>query len=129
LAAPRGHPRYGGRQKGSRNRTLLERDEALARAYAAVAAGMPVENIADVTPLGAMLMCMQWAIQAKDRAGILAAASAAAPYMHPRLSSSEVRVTHALTTLSDEQLQAQALDYERKLAAANGETIDGEVVH
>ena len=32
--------------------------------------------------------------------------------------------------MSDEELQAKALAYEQKIAAANGETaIDGEVVH
>jgi len=60
-------------------------------------------------------------------AGALLAAAALAPYTNARLTSSVVRVTNELGTLSDEELRQQALDYERKIARAT--TVDGEIVH
>ena len=115
MAAPKGHPRYGGRQVGSRNKCLVKRDQALAQAYAAAMASRQAEHVNDLTPLEAMLLCMQWSIQAKDRVGILAAASAAAPYIHPRLSAGTLQVTHDFAKMSDEQLLIEATALESKL--------------
>jgi hypothetical protein len=84
MAAPKGHPPYGGRTAGTPNNVTTIRREALEQAYAD--AGLTPERIAEVTPLQAMLICMHWALEAKNPAAMLAAASAAAPYVHPRES-------------------------------------------
>jgi len=97
-----------------------------------LAVDLPAVALEDMHPLRVIhaIMSMRWRLG--DYAGALFAAIALAPYTNAKLSSSEVRVTHELASLSDEDLQARAEAYERKLAAvavANGETIDGEVVH
>ena len=91
---------------------------------------LPHIAIEDMHPLWVIHAIMAMRFNAGDYAGALFAAITPAPYTNARLSSSEVRVTHTLATLSDEELQAQALAYERKIAAANGEaTIEGEAIH
>jgi hypothetical protein len=68
------------------------------------------------------LLSMHWAIEAKDRPGILATASATAPYMHPRLDASDVRIRSEHAGKSDAELKAEIPEIERRLAL----TIDGE---
>jgi hypothetical protein len=92
------------------------RQEALAQAY--VDAGLSPERISEVTPLQAMLICMHWALVQKNPQAVLAAASAAAPYVHPKLSSSDVRITGDLTTKSDAELATEIATLEAKIAAA-----------
>jgi hypothetical protein len=116
MAAPRGHPRYGGRSAGIPNKATMLRQEALAQAYAN--AGLTPERISEVTPLQAMLICMHWALEEKNPQAVLAAASAAAPYVHPKLSSSDVRITGDLTTKSDAELVAEIAELETRIAAA-----------
>src|SRR6516162_1293149 len=83
MAAPKGHPRYGERTKRSLNRPNLAREPTLKR-MRNLALG---DGNANMTPLEAMLLVMRWAIEHEDRAAILAAASASAPYCHPRYQS------------------------------------------
>lgn len=92
------------------------RQEALKKAY--TDAGLTVERVAEVTPLQAMLICMHWALQAQNPAAVLAAATAAAPYLHPRLSNSDVRITGELATKSEAELAAEIRLLEAKIAAA-----------
>ena len=93
------------------------RDQVLARAYEAARAKLP-DEIRDMRPLEALLLCMHWAIQAQDRNGILAAAAAAAPYCHARLASTDARVTNTQDSISDEELKAEIAELERRIAAA-----------
>ena len=81
------------------------------------AADLP-EPIRDITPLEGLLLCMRWSILHGDRDGILAAASAAAPYCHARLASSDVRIRDEHADLSDEELKAEIIESERRYAAA-----------
>jgi hypothetical protein len=46
---------------------------------------------------------------------VLAEASAAAPYAHPKLSRSDVRITGDLTTKSDADLEAKSPSWKRRL--------------
>lgn len=91
-------------------------------------AGIPQTKLEDMHPLSVIHFIMVERFRSGDYTGALLAAGMLAPYTNARLSSSEVRVTHEWATLSDEELQAQALDYQRKLAVATGGTIEGEVV-
>lgn len=93
-----------------------------------MALDLPPIKLEDMHPLVVIYDIMVMRYRSGDFAGALYAAIALAPYTNPKLSSSEVKVTHELAQLSDEELRQQAIDYERKLAAA-GETIEGEVVH
>lgn len=128
MPAPKGHPRYGGRAKGKRNSATLLKEEAQQRALQAAYDELQLtpEQIALMTPLESMLICMRWSLAARDRAGIIAAAGAAAPYVHYRLSSSEVRVKHDYAVLSDEQLLIEATALESKMLTITASPSNGD---
>jgi len=116
LGRPKGTPKTGGRKKGSLNKRRPPRQETVERAMAEVMPKLPAE-LRDMTPLELLLLAAHWSIQAKDRAGLLAAAAAAAPYCHPRLAIADVRVTQA-PAMSEEQLAIEIAELERKIADA-----------
>jgi hypothetical protein len=116
MGAPRGGPKHGGRVAGTPNKATVLRREALDQAYAK--AGFTPEQLDEITPLRAMLMCMHWAIERKDIQAVLAAASAAAPYVHPRLTSAEVRVSGELTSKSTAELEREYAELQAKITAA-----------
>jgi hypothetical protein len=63
-----------------------------------------------------MVMIARW--KAGDHAGALLAAEAAAPYCHPRLASSDVRVRNEDAGMSDEELKAEIALLEARIKAA-----------
>ena len=67
---------------------------------------LPHIALEDMHPLVVIHAIMAMRFNSGDFAGALFAAIALAPYTNARLSSSEVKVTHELATLSDEELQA-----------------------
>ena len=75
MARPKGLPKTGGRQKGSGNKATAAKEAAIA------ASGL--------TPLEFMLMALR--DDDKDFLTRFEAAKAAAPYVHPRLASTEVK--------------------------------------
>jgi hypothetical protein len=97
----------GGRKKGTKNK----RDQVRAQIIEAALPQLP-EHLRDISPLEAMLICMKWSLQQKDRAGILAAA---APFCHARLTSAEVRVTNPASGMTDEELKAEIALLERRI--------------
>jgi hypothetical protein len=111
-----GHKKIGGRLRGTPNKRTTARREVLDRAAAVVMPQLP-DEIRDITPLEGLLLCLRWSIAAQDREGILAAAVAAAPYCHPKLSTTDVRFTNPHERLSDEELEAAIAELERKIAA------------
>jgi hypothetical protein len=84
----------GGRQKGSRNVKTVQREaeqtwrEVMQRAL--FAADWSEAQLAALTPLDAMMFVLRVSFQHGDRNGILAAATAAAPYVHARLIATTV---------------------------------------
>jgi hypothetical protein len=99
-----------GRPRGSRNRRTRE-------AIAAAEQG--------VTPLNYLLQVM-WDPK-NDTAARLEAAKAAAPYVHPKLSSIEVQTDADVRTLTDEQIRRELADLLndpelRRLLGTGGET-------
>ena len=60
---------------------------------------------------------MHWAIEVQDRDGLLAAATAAAPYCHVKLNSVDMRVSNTsdVNSMSDEELQIEIAKLERKI--------------
>jgi hypothetical protein len=114
-----GHVKIGGRKAGVPNKATVVREQEVLRIVAEATAGnLPAEDAVNATPLEAMLICMRWALAERDRAGVLAAATAAAPYMHPRLSSSDVRISATLDSKSDADIAAELAEVQAKLAAA-----------
>ncbi len=76
----KGHPRYGGKQKGSKNKSTLEREQQLVELL--VAEQLTSEQFALLEPLDTMLRIMRSRYQAGDEIGALQAAAFAAPYRH-----------------------------------------------
>jgi hypothetical protein len=115
MAAPKGHPRYGGRAKGALNRKDRLHQQALAAAI--IAAALTPEQLAELSPLEVMRAIMRHRFGAGDYDGALAAAREAAPYVHAKLSSAEVKVS-ATVTASDDELAREITVIEGKLAAS-----------
>lgn len=113
---PKGTPKTGGRVAGVRNKTTRLREQAMVRAL--VESALTPEQIAELTPLDVLLRIMRSAYQAGDVAAAQAAAMAAAPYVHAKLSSSDVRITDTNAAKSDEQVDAEIAAIHAKLAAA-----------
>lgn len=114
-----GHVKTAGRVKGTPNKATVARDQEVLRIVAEATAGNLPDDAANATPLEAMLICLRWALAKRDPVAVLAAATAAAPYIHPRLSASDVRVSGPLTAeLNDEQLREALADLNAKAAAA-----------
>jgi hypothetical protein len=86
-------------------------------AEAAVAAALTPEQVADLEPLAVMRAIMRQRFQAGDHVGALAAATAAAPYVHARLAQTEVSVHHHVAQ-TDAELAAEIAALEAKLAAS-----------
>jgi hypothetical protein len=109
-----GHPRYGGRKKGTPNRATVERAQILARAYADE--WLTDADLSEITPLEALLLVMRRRLAAGDDVGVMAAAVAAAPYCHARLISTELRVRNEYSKLSDQELRAQIAHERQRIA-------------
>lgn len=87
-----------------------------------------------ISPLDALIWTMHVGIERRDIPIILSSASAAAPYIHPKLTSSEVRVTNRTAKqMSDAELVAEVqllqqrvqLSSMRLAAAGAQEALDG----
>jgi hypothetical protein len=109
-----GHPRLGGRQKGTINRTTQELVTAVRKE--------------GITPLDYLLRVMRDPNESAERR--FAAASTAAPYLHPRLASVEARIETALVVMSPEERRQRARQAileafaERPLKLIEGEVVD-----
>jgi hypothetical protein len=112
---PKGGRKAGGRKAGTPNKVTLLKREALDASYARV--GITQEQLAEITPLKAMLICMHRALEQQDYDAVLTAATAAAPFVHARLASTEVKVSGSLSTRSDAELAQEIAELERKAAA------------
>jgi len=83
---PRGGARpNAGRKKGTQNKVTKERAEVTKKVIAQAAAD-------GITPLEVMLTAMRMAWDAQKIDEAVAVARDAAPYMHPRLASSTVKI-------------------------------------
>jgi hypothetical protein len=113
---PKGIPKTGGRQKGAQNKATRQKHQALIDAL--IAERLTPEQALELQPLQVMLRIMRSRLQVGDDVGALAAAAAAAPYVHARLSNSDLRVTNTMAEKSDEQLAAELADLEARMIAA-----------
>jgi hypothetical protein len=104
MAPPRGHPRWGGKKRGTPNRATVERARLFAEAISEL--GPAAERLRELSPLDAMLLVLRNRLERGDENGILAAAQAAAPYCHGRLSITDTTVRH-VTDRSDTELAAE----------------------
>jgi hypothetical protein len=109
MAPPKGHPRWGGKKKGTKNRATVRHEQVIRDVFREGSEGsevaIPPEVLA-LTPLEIMARVMRARYVAGDHAGALQAAAHAAPYVHARLSISAATITHT-TDRSDSELAAE----------------------
>jgi hypothetical protein len=96
-----------GKKKGSTN-VNMAKAQVLAEAREKHAAIIDDDAINSMTPLEVMLLCMKLSIKDQEWDKASARASLCAPYLHPKLASTEITATvnNAAEELSDEQLAA-----------------------
>lgn len=112
MPRPKGLPKTGGRKPGSANqKTRVIADAAFE---------------AGITPLEVMLQIMQQAMAIKEYDKALDAASKAAPYMHPRLTSVEAKVEVGMTEMSDDELDVLIATAAAEAGVTPGATGEGE---
>jgi hypothetical protein len=111
-----GHKKLGGRRRGGINNRTLARQQAVAESLEAL--GLSAAAIDTITPLAVMRLVMTVKLKAGDYNGALFAANCAAPYVHPRLASSDLRIRDEHIGKSDEQLQAEIEELEHRIKAA-----------
>jgi hypothetical protein len=111
-----GHEKVGGRRKGTANKSILARQQAIAESMQTL--GLAPESIDAIAPLSVMRLVMVARLKPGDHIGALLAAEAAAPYVHPKLTSSDVRVRNEDAGMTDEQLKAEIAELERRIKAA-----------
>jgi hypothetical protein len=105
-----------GRTAGTPNKKTVLRAQLLQDAIAKSAL-LPAE-VAEMSPLGVLLFVMRERMAAGDREGAVLVATAAAPFCHPRLTSSDLRVTNTDAERSDSDILAELAELKRKRAAA-----------
>jgi hypothetical protein len=120
----RGRTKTGGRRKGTLNKQVAIRQQALAEALAPLLeeGRLLDEQLRHIQPLDVLLLVMRKRLINKDWQGAVDAALAAAPYMHPKLNAAEVRVQHTVGERSDDAIAAEIEMLRLKIAAAK--TID-----
>ena len=108
----KGRSKTGGRAKGIRN-LPSKADRISAEKKAAAQAEIEAAQEAfqqaltgamKFTPLQVMNAVMLLRIGQGDHEGALAAARDAAPYCHPKLQASDVRVRHSISDSSDDEI-------------------------
>ena len=126
MPVPKGK-RYGGRQKGTKNRTTLEREAATAAVVAEAKAN-------GIQPLEVLLGSMRksWAQGDCKQASLYA--EKAAPYVHARLSSTDLKVSddRTINELNINELDAliqQRFPDEIREIRANGANGPARDVH
>jgi hypothetical protein len=121
----RGHTKFGGRKKGSRNKATILRlkaeHEALTKlAQARLASKEEIEMAAaqmhTMSPLEVMLTGMHLKLGRGDIEGATRIAEAAAPYTSAKLMASEVRVQHGIAQRSDAEVAAEIEVLRMKIA-------------
>jgi hypothetical protein len=136
--------KWGGRKKGTPNKGPRKYKEprkpvAIAVAQAGISAEvvaakarehvMTEEEAQAITPVGALLYVMRRRLVAKDWTGVVQAANCAAPYVHARLTISDVRVQHNLANSSDDELAASILALRDKFAISQQQpALSGQVI-
>jgi hypothetical protein len=102
----KGSPKSGGRKAGTPNKLTTARLQVMADAVAAE--GLTPEQIATIGPLDTLLLVMRKYLVAQNWPGAVQAASAAAPYMHAKLTVADIRLHHdAVDSLSDREIAAE----------------------
>jgi hypothetical protein len=113
----KGHPRYGGRQKGvppgtsKKLKEIQARDPELVRRLQEF-----LDQGVKITPLDCMLGVLKLRIEQGDYEGALSAAAQAAPYCHAKLNATDIRVQR--TERSDSDITAELVALRAKLDAA-----------
>jgi hypothetical protein len=105
MAPPKGHPRWGGRRKGTPSKAVQLRRDEIAEV---MRRQRPVpDEVLQMSPIEVMGRIMRLRYAEGDLTGALAAASSLAPYLHPRLSMNDTTVRHEVANRSDAEIVAE----------------------
>jgi hypothetical protein len=130
MAPPHGHPRWGGKKKGTRNRQTIQRARMMAEALAPLVAEGKLlpEDVAQMMPLQVLLLIMRQRVIVEDWHGAVVAAQAAAPYTHAKLTIVDQTVRHVAEP-SDAELEAELASLRAKVQQARSPPplIEGKV--
>jgi hypothetical protein len=118
MAAPKGHPRWGGRKKGVPSKARRTRDQLVRDTFQFGSEVAIPEEILALTPLQIMAKVMHSRYAAGDHAGALSAAACAAPYCHARLSMSEMNIHHSTPNRSDTDIAMEIEGLRRRIEQA-----------
>lgn len=115
MAAPKGHPKWGGRQKGTPDKKTAEFRQQV------VASGL--------TPLEVMLSNMRHWLEKGERDKAQRCAADAAPYLHAKLSSidAKVAVSQDPREMTEAELLAIIAAEEQEKLKESGIPPDGTV--
>jgi hypothetical protein len=120
----KGTPKTGGRVAGVPNKAnRLIHEAMIIPPSAYVEVGLTPAMIENLTPLGCMLLVMHKALEANNLPLAMSCAAVAAPCVHPRLTSSEVRVSGTIAHLSDQDLEQEIAALEARIRAAEAEPV------
>jgi hypothetical protein len=115
-----GHPRYGGKAAGSRNKATIVheelRDQLIVEALQSL--GLTPEAVEGISALTVMKLVMCSRLRAGDGAGALQAAIELAPYEAPRLTSSDLSIRSGQVDpdITDEELAREIRELEAQAA-------------
>ena len=132
----KGRLKTGGRVAVVPNKKTAERERAESqanedrhRAIEEALRAVPEDVLVNMAPLDCLLSLMRICYRFGDRYGAQSAATAAAPYVHMRLSASDVRVHHTLEDRPDAELVAELQALESKFDIADkAKLIEGKAV-
>jgi hypothetical protein len=125
--APKGHPRYGGRVAGVRNKATREREAHLVEVL--LAERLTPEQLAELTAVQVLQRIMRAELMAGDLVGAKASAIALAPYQSARLSSVDMTVVPTSVVRDPSVILAemrQLIEAEAEAEAQAGALIEGE---
>ncbi len=89
--APMGHPKWGGRPKGGKNKATREREAHLLERL--IAERLTEAEVATLSAVQVLCRIMRAEVLVNDWAGAKQTAAILAPYQSPRLAQSDVRIT------------------------------------
>jgi hypothetical protein len=127
-----GKAKTGGRPKGGLNKKTLKAHALaeLKRQRARDAVGPRMLEAMDLPPLDPLVVlaaCMRITIEDGDQYGAAQIAGMLAPYMHARLSSSELKISRDYSAKTVEELLAEARELRQRFPAASRPVIDVDV--
>jgi hypothetical protein len=115
--APKGHPKWGGRAKGTKNHQngwkAHQRQRLIQQLIDQI---LDPEHAEQLDPMIVVRTVMRAKLSAGDLDGAAALALQCMPYVHAKLVSAQINVRNELAVISDEELTRRITAERRQLA-------------